>query len=473
VQDICPPMPQQIEFSSSDTEHSDAESDSDSHIEMPIRRRSLVEEPTTSPPSRRISERTPAVPPTLQLRRPSASSPPMRVVSGLSAFAHSPNPQLQFVQLTHPGPGTIAPPCVTTTSALATDLPYAPLTVGSASSVKERINLLQSGLLPEETPSQDDSPDSSTRVLERISSMSSPNKSVSLENSRYALSPEAHQMIRRLSNGPPGSLHRATSPSPPMMPSGWTQSQRTTRTMQRQVLYRDLEQQAQGQQPDLFSPIITRTDSARTEYFDPTNDPEVPSLGGEQDPFLNSFPMLKKELQRINNELNNVKKFGDPLQEALQRLAVRQHDSQTPASIPTRPPLPSSTFSLSSSLLRRFSPEKPPESTRKNSLPSRLREITPPTETHEDEDGPPAFTQERESKFRELTRELWFSRPESNGTQQDGTQQDGTTSLNGDADETSVLPTDVRRTVSAVGESRRGGLMGRTWGSALALAGLR
>src|SRR3981189_3204032 len=102
----------------------------ENRLEIPIRR-PLLEEPT--PRMRKPSDRSPPTPPTLQLRRTSANPPTLnpRPVSGLEAVAHPP----PFVPLPPPGPGPAAPPYLTTTSAVVTDLPYATLTVGSLSSV--------------------------------------------------------------------------------------------------------------------------------------------------------------------------------------------------------------------------------------------------------------------------------------------------------------------------------------------------
>ena len=300
--------------SSDDDEDSQSESDSESDTyEMGNRQKEL---------------RRPE-PPTLQLRRTStnsvsASSPR---VSGLSGIAHTPP---QFAQLTHPGPGPVAPPCLTTTSAVITDLPYAPTSSGSLSSVRERITRLRHGDIglddPPKGQTESTSADSSSPVDERSSTAATTAtfKPVSLENTRYALNHQAQDMIRRLSNGPPGALRRPSSPSPPSGPSGWTRpSERITRTMQKQVIYRDLLQEATEQHHGVFSPMITRPDS-RSDYFaaPPSDNPSSASL--EDDPFLNTMPRLNSELRRITKELDNVRKFSDPVADALQRLAERK-----------------------------------------------------------------------------------------------------------------------------------------------------
>jgi hypothetical protein len=500
------------------------DSEQEERLEMPIRR-PLLEEPMI--PFRRLSERSPPVPPTLQLRRPNlatvtsspitnisprnintapirntATSPrssgpvPLtalspRAIPGLSAFANTTSPP-HFAQLTHPGPSPAAPPYLTTTAAIIKDLPYATPTVGSPSSLKERLILLQHGQLNFEDPSsQTETANSDDSNSPGKLSSNQRNKSISLENTRYALSPEAHNMIRRLSNGPPGSIRRPSSPSPPSMPSGWTRSERTTRTMQKQVIFRDLELEAK-QQPGIFSPMIARPDS-RSDYF---SVPITSSLTGNEmnnDPFLNTLPQLNSlELRRINKELSNVKKFSDPVADALQRLAERK-GSASPILSASNPSKLDSKLSLSSSWMRRLSPERrdssPEVSMRKNSLPSKLRETLSDslhTEAQQDtqDDGVGVFDGERESKLREATRQLWFSWPErpgeapesEAGEDQCNEDPETTGSASGTASESvggrSVSPTEVRSISPSLRKSLGSGLK-QTWGSALALAGLK
>ena len=452
----------------------------DRRLEIPIRRPLLAE---PSPRSRKPSERSPATPPTLQLRRPPSANPPTvtpRPVSGLAAVAHTPPP---FAQLTHPGPGPAAPPYLTTASAVVTDLPYASPTVGSVSSVKERLTQLQQGNLSfDELPQNESSsnPDESPVNEKTSATTTSDGKPVSLENTRYALSPEAHSMIRRLSNGPPG-LRRPSSPSPPM-PSGWTRSEKITRTMQKQVTYRDLEQEAFESQQ--FSPLVIRPDS-RNDYFVPDHIPA--NTGLEEDAFLSTYPKLNQELRRITKELNNVKKFSDPVAEALQRLRERTGENSPIANMPSSKN-GGSKFSLSGSWMKRFSPDRsqvssPEPSLRKNSLPSRLKEdnmVDPKQKDHED-GGVSVFDGEQESKLREVTRQLWFSWPERPMTADPNTEdsEDRTTepdtmsqATNGGST-TEVRDPRLQRVFTAERRSFGSGLLRQTWGSALALAGLK
>lgn len=472
-------------------------------LEIPLRR-PLLEEPT--PRMRKPSERSPPTPPTLQLRRTSANPSTTiipRPVSGLAAVAHTPP---QFAQLTHPGPGPAAPPYLTTTSAVVTDLPYAALTVGSLSSVKERLTQLQQGNLnfddsPQNEPTSNPDGESPSNERNSANPTTSDGKPISLENTRYALSPEAHNMIRRLSNGPPG-LRRPSSPSSPPMPSGWTRSEKPTRTMQKQVMYRDLEQEAFESQQ--FSPMIIRPDS-RNDYFVPDHHHQVASNSGvEEDPFLSTYPKLNQELRRITKELNNVKKFSDPVADALQRLRERTGEKSPIANMPSssssssKNPGGDSKFSLSGSWMKRFSPDRrettdssssPVQSLRKNSLPSRLiKEDDHNGDQNHQDGGVSVFNGEQESKLREVTRQLWFSwpeRPTTTGTagaaaaaedNEDGTAEFDIVSRQG-VNRGTTSPTEIRdlriqRVVSAERRSFGSGLR-QTWGSALALAGLR
>ena len=462
--------------SSDDDEDSQSELDSeDETIEMRSQKREL---------------RRPD-PPTLQLRRTStnsasASSP--RVVSGLSGIAHTPP---QFAQLTHPGPGPVAPPCLTTTPAVITDLPYAPTTSGSSSSVKERITRLQHGAIglddPPKGQTESTSADSSSPVDEKSSTAGTTAtwKPVSLENTRYALNHQAQDMIRRLSNGPPGALRGTSSPSPPSGPSGWTRpSERITRTMQKQVIYRDLLQEATEQHNGVFSPMITRPDS-RSDYFSvpPSDNPSNTSL--DDDPFLNTVPRLNSELRRITKELDNVRKFSDPVADALQRLAERK-GLGSPIMSTTSPQVRSdSLLSLASSWKKRFSPEKrgplpdpsPGESSRSPNHGEDFSSSS--TAPHDYHQGADVFRGERESKLREVTRQLWESWPERPTLQEpeeaEQTEEQKTEKDTQSQSTTSISPTETRGSRSQSPVERRlfGSGLRETWGSALALAGLR
>lgn len=454
----------------------DTSDDEEDRLEIRPLRRPLLEEPT--PRMRKPSERSPPTPPTLQLRRPSVTLPTLspRPVSGLAAVAHTPP---HFAQLTHPGPGPAAPPYLTTTSAVVTDLPHAAPTVGSMSSVKERLAQLQQGNLSFDDEPQTEStshPDESP-VNEKTSTttITSDGKPISLENTRYALSPEAHSMIRRLSNGPPG-LRRPSSPSPPM-PSGWTRSDKITRTMQKQVMYRDLEQEAFESQQ--FSPMIIRPDS-RNDYFVPDHIPA--NAGVEEDPFLSTYPKLNQELRRITKELNNVKKFSDPVADALQRLRERTGPNSPIANVPAKNG--DGKFPLSGSWIKRFSPDRrdtssPEPSSRKNSLPSRLKDTGEAKEERHEDVGVSVFDGEQESKLREITRQLWFSWPERPMTAEPPEESDDRTTEPDTMSQgtNSVSPTEVRdpRLQRVASEQRRsfGSGLRQTWGSALALAGLK
>lgn len=469
---------------SEDSDDADDESQSNSeHLEMPIRRTTaLLKEPI--PQGRRLSQRSPPVPPTLQLRRTSNSSASgLRVVSGLSGI---PNTPPQFAQLTNPGPVSAAPPFLTTAQAVVTDLPFAPTIVGSTSSAIEKITRLQSGEIglddrPRKTTSTSDSTSPADERAENSSTMSW--KPISLENTRYALNYEAQDMIRRLSNGPTGLLKRASSPSPPTMPSGWARPERSTRTMQKQVMLRDLELEALEQHHGLYSPMITRPES-RSDYFSaPMQDTSSPSL--EEDPFLNPNPRLNSELRRIEKELNNLKKFSDPVASALQRLAERKGIGSP--TLPTSNPLKQddSKMSLPSSWRKRFSPDKRDlqldPSTSKGSIVSPLHTQSPhdsiqsQNERHERDIN--VLNGDQESRLREVTKQLWYSWPErkipqeaeeAEQSEDKPTEQDANTV-------TSVSPVESRTSRSQSPVERRlfGSGLRQTWGSALALAGLR
>jgi hypothetical protein len=472
-----------LDTSEEDEKDSEADSNSDSEGETLQMRNGRHE---NHPGVRRLSERRPE-PPTLQLRRTSTTSAPgtsPRVVSGLSGITHTPP---QFAQLTHPGPASVAPPCLTTTPVVVTDLPYAPPTSGSSLSVRERITQLQHGEIGPDDPTpkthsdSTTSVDSSSPVDERSSTGATTGtwKPVSLENTRYALNHQAQDMIRRLSNGPPGALRRASSPSPPLVPSGWTRPERITRTMQKQMIYRDLEQEASEQHYGVFSPNITRPDS-RSEYFSvPVN--ENPSTASfEEDPLLSTFPRLNSELRRINKELDNVKKFSDPMADALQRLAQRKGIG-SPIISSTSPSVQrtDSILSLTSSWKKRFSPDKrdssPETSMGKSSLGS--PESTRGSNVHDYHQNADVFSGERESKLREVTRQLWDSWPPRPRVQEseEVEQTEEQSKEQEDADTNSVSPTEVKTSRSQSPLERRlftSGLR-ETWGSALALAGFR
>jgi hypothetical protein len=483
-----------------DVSEDDESSDQD-RLEIPVRR-PLLEEPAIL--IRRISDRSPPKPPTLQLRRPSstASASP-RTVSGLSAIANTPPPATQFSspqfsQLKHPGPGPVAPPYLTTTPAVATDLPYSPPTVGSSSSARVRLTQLQSGHLFEEPLEMPASTSSSTGSDERLGTTTG-SKPKSLEHTRYALSQEAQTMIRRLSNGPPGLIRRTSSPSPPSLPtpSGWTRPERVTRTTQKQLLMRDLLE-AQEQQHEMYSAASIARPESRTDYFNPPMHNQ-PTAEMEDDPFLNTYPRLNQELRRINKELSNIKKFSDPMADAIQRLAERK--SGSPLIPVTQPPL-ESRFQLPSSWMKRFSPEKrdtppdrpplprktslpshlpdPPPSRKnslKNSLPSRLRETTPAEQPESDDEQSSVFNGEQESRLQEVTRQLWYSWPEIIHETEDGKTEDGST----EAESTSMTtsggsPEEVRNShLHPLTVERRsfGSGLRKGWGSALSLAGIK
>src|SRR5271155_131928 len=404
----------------SDDEDTDSDTD---RLEMRIRRDLDVK----TPRARRPSNRSPPTPPTLQLRRTStstasatATSP--KAVSGLSAVAHAPP---QFLQLTQPGPAPVAPPYLTNAQAIVTDLPYAPPTVGSSSSARERITQIQHGEIGlDDPPKRTTSTSDTTSPIEDKSSVteSSTWKPVSLEKTRYALNYEAQDMIRRLSNGPPGMTQRTSSPSPPSMPSGWSRPGQITRTMQKQVMLRDLEREAAEQfhpilSPEIvrsgtLSPEITRPDSRAESYFNAPLNTES-SIPFDDDPFLNTYPRLNSELRRITKELNNVKRFHDPMTDALNRLAQRKGGMGSPVLATANPQRSNVTLlSLSSSWRKRLSPDKsdsPPQATSPKQDSPSSRSSTMP---HEEQRRSDYEYIGEESRLREVTKQLWNSWPE-------------------------------------------------------------
>ena len=472
----------------SDDEDTDSDTD---RLEMRIIRDLHVE----TPRARRPSNRSPPTPPTLQLRRTStsttsASAASPKAVSGLSAVAHAPP---QFLQLTQPGPAPVAPPYLTNAQVIVTDLPYAHPTVGSSSSARERITQIQHGEIGlDDPPKRTTSTSDTTSPIEDKSSVteSSAWKPVSLENTRYALNYEAQDMIRRLSNGPPGMIQRTSSPSPPSMPSGWSRPGQITRTMQKQVMLRDLEREAAEQfhpilSPEIvrsgtLSPEITRPDSRADSYFNaPLNNESSASF--DDDPFLNTYPRLNSELRRITKELNNVKRFHDPMTDALNRLAQRKGGMGSPVLATANPQRSNVTLlSLSSSWRKRLSPDKsdsPPQaSSPKQDSPSSRSSTMP----HEEQRRSDYEYIGEESRLREVTKQLWNSWPERPLQQEpeesEQAEEEASTepeTLN--ASSTSLSPPATRDSRPQSPAERRvfGSGLRTTWGSALALAGIR
>ncbi len=242
--------------------------------------------------------------------------------------------------------------------------------------------------------------------------------------------------------------------------------------MQKQVMYRDLEQEALQS-----SPMIMRPDS-RNDYFVPDHIPANP--GTDEDAFLNTYPKLNQELRRITKELNNIKQFSDPVADALQRLRERRGENSPIANVPSKSS--DSKFSLSNSWIKRFSPDRreissPEPSIRKNSLPSRLKEDLGSKNDAQPDGDVSLFNGEHESKLRELTRQLWFSWPERPTTSEPREDsEDRTTEPDTMSQGTEASPTEVRDPrLQRVSSERRsfGSGLRQTWGSALALAGLR
>ena len=473
----------------SDDEDTDSETD---RLEIRITRDLHGE----TPRARRPSNRSPPTPPTLQLRRTStsttsATSTSPKAVSGLSAVAHAPP---QFLQLTQPGPAPVAPPYLTNAQAIVTDLPYAHPTVGSSSSARERITQIQHGEIGlDDPPKRTTSTSDTTSPMEDKSSVteSSAWKPVSLENTRYALNYEAQDMIRRLSNGPPGVIQRTSSPSPPSLPSGWTRSGQITRTMQKQVMLRDLEREAAEQfhpilspeiaRPGALSPEITRPDSRSESYFSaPLNTESSVSL--DDDPFLNTYPRLTSELRRITKELNNVKRFHDPMTDALTRLAERKGMGSPVLATANTPKSTVGLLSLSTSWRKRLSPDKrdsPPQTTCSghNSPPSRSS-----TMPHEEQRRSDYEYIGEESRLREVTKQLWNSWPERplqhEPEESEQAEEEAPTeaeNLKAGSSAASISPPATRDSRPQSPAERRlfGSGLRTTWGSALALAGLR
>ena len=470
----------------SEEENSESETD---RLEIRIKRDLTIQPPR----ARRQSNRTPPTPPTLQLRRTStstasatATSP--KAVSGLSAAAHA---APQFLQLTQPGPAPVAPPYLTNAQAIVTDLPYAHPTVGSSSSARERITQIQHGEIGlDDPPKRNTSTSDTTSPIEEKSSGrdSSTWKPVSLENTRYALNYEAQDMIRRLSNGTPGMIQRTSSPSPPSLPTGWSRPGQITRTMQKQVVLRDLEREAAEQfhpiisseivRPGTLSPEITRPDSRSESYFNVPLNAET-NAPFDDDPFLNTYPRLNAELRRITKELNNVKRFHDPMTDALSRLAERK-GMGSPVLATANPQRSNTLLSLSTSWRKRLSPDKrgsPPQATgsRHNSPPSRSSTMPQANQRRSDYE----YIGE-ESRLREVTKQLWESWPEQPLQQEpeesEPAEEEASTeaeTLNASSASLSPPATRDSRPQSAAERRLFGSGLRTTWGSALALAGLR
>src|SRR5208282_908909 len=153
--------------------------------------------------------------------------------------------------------------------------------------------------------------------------------------------------------------------------------------------------------------------------------------------------------RRINKELDNVKKFSDPMGDALQRLAQRKGIG-SPIISSTSPSVQrsDSILSLTSSWKKRFSPDKrdssPETSMGKSSLGS--PESTRGPNVHDYHQNAHVFSGEQESKLREVTRQLWDSWPprprlqESEEVEQTEEQSKGQE----DADTNGVSPTEVK-----------------------------
>jgi len=106
--------------------------------------------------------------------------------------------------------------------------------------------------------------------------------------------------------------------------------------------------------------------------------------------------------------------------------------------------------------------------------------VDPKQKDHED-GGVSVFDGEQESKLREVTRQLWFSWPERPMTADPNTEdsEDRTTepdtmsqATNGGST-TEVRDPRLQRVFTAERRSFGSGLLRQTWGSALALAGLK
>jgi hypothetical protein len=438
-------------------------------------------------PVRRISDRKPNPPPTIQLRRTSNPDIQPRPISGLTGRARTPPQMPSSIQTTPPNMSippraTPAVPVLNTSPVLITDLPAS---VGSVSSARERIAHLKNGEIPPEdrirrNSSSSTSPQSLSPSNDRSSSVSG-SRLISLERTRYALDNEAQEMIRRLSNGPVAmaGMSRTShplSPSPPTSQAGWMRPERITRTTQRQMTLRDLEQEASEQHYGVISPSIVRPES-RQDYFNHAVAEDIENGNMEEDPFLNTKPRLNAELRRITRELNNVKLFGDPVGDALRRLGERKGGIGSPIVKTTTPTTRTeSVASVSSSWRKRFSPDKTQQTEPNNQAPT----SSPPMSRNNSFQRGDVFQGEQASRLREVTRRLWDSWPENPaGTEHDelehaSTSQDGQSPLERSTSSftTNESPTRTRSRSPAERRTFGSGLR-ETWGSALALAGLR
>jgi hypothetical protein len=253
--------------------------------------------------------------------------------------------------------------------------------------------------------------------------------------------------------------------------------EKITRTMQRQMTQRDLEQEASEQHYGVISPAIVRPES-RQDYFHLAVPDDTENGNVEEDPFLNTKPRLNAELRRITRELNNVKLFGDPVGDALRRLGERKGGLGSPIVKTTTPAKRTeSVASVSSSWRKRFSPDKT-QQTEPNH--SQAPTTSPPMSRSSSFQRGDVFQGEQASRLREVTRRLWDSWPENPaGTEHDeiehnSTSQDGQSPLERSTSSftTNESPTRTRSRSPAERRTFGSGLR-ETWGSALALAGLR
>jgi len=463
-----------LDIESSDNAGSDDHSQSGDEIEM-------------RNPRRRISDRQPDPPPVLQLRRTSNTDIQPRAISGLTGIARTPPQMPPSIEAAQPSMArsvaSAAPPFLNTDPVVITDLPAS---VGSVSSARERIAHLQNGEIPPEDavpkPSTaSNSSQSVSPITERSSSTSGHWKLVSLENTRYALDNDAQDMIRRLSNGPPGMVRatRPASPSPETIPSGWTRPERITRTMQRQMTRRDLEKEASEQHYGVISPVLIRPDS-RNDYFNLAMNDDTQNGDVEEDPFFNTKPRLNAELRRITRELNNVKLFGDPVGDALRRLGERKGGLGSPIVNTTTPPKRTeSVLSVSSSWRKRFSPDKTNQPEAQANQPSTSSQEMTRNESFHCSD---VFHGEQASRLREVTRRLWDSWPERpvgrehEEPEQTSTSQEAQQAPSLERSTSTLTSNDSpsrNRSQSPVDRRTFGSGLRETWGSALALAGLR
>jgi hypothetical protein len=235
----------------------------------------------------------------------------------------------------------------------------------------------------------------------------------------------------------------------------------------------------QEQQHELYSPASIARPESRTDYFNPPMHNQ-PTTEVADDAFLNTYPRLNQELRRINKELNNIKKFADPVTDALTRLAERNGCSPLipHPTMESKLPLPS--------WVKRLSPEKPTDLprkhsipsqqtppivtlSRKNSLPSRLRKTVDVDDTPESDEETPF---EEESKLHEITRQLWYSWPDR-------------PTIETEEAECSTEPESITTTGSSSSQMRNSQLqppverrsfgsgLRKSWGSALSLAGIK